>query len=49
MAIGEIPTVQERIVETQDENGNTIYDCEQYELRNTNLTAAITRKLNLVD
>jgi homoserine acetyltransferase len=41
MAIGEIPTIQERIVEKQDENGNTFYETEYYELCKTDLSAAL--------
>ncbi|MCP3672427.1 MAG: hypothetical protein GY814_18750, partial [Gammaproteobacteria bacterium] len=41
MAMGEIPVIHERNVEKQDENGNTYFETEYYELRKTDLRAAL--------
>ncbi|MFT5219786.1 MAG: hypothetical protein ACI87H_001926 [Gammaproteobacteria bacterium] len=41
MAIGEIPVIEERIVEKKDANGNTISEVERHEVRKTDLKAAI--------
>ena len=41
MAIGEIPVIQERLVEKRNENGNTLYETEIIELRKTDLRAAV--------
>jgi len=41
MAIGEIPVIQEQIIEKQDENGNTFFETEYFELRKTDLRAAV--------
>ena len=41
MAVGEIPVIEERIVEKQDENGNSLYETEYVELRKTDLKAAV--------
>jgi hypothetical protein len=47
MAAGEIPVIEERIVEKQGENGNTTYETEYVELRKTDLGAAI-RALEMI-
>ena len=47
MAVGEIPVIEERIVEKQDENGKTTYETEYVELRKTDLGAAI-RALEMI-
>jgi hypothetical protein len=41
MAVGEIPVIEERVVQKQGENGNTIYETEYVELSKTNLRAAV--------
>ena len=41
MAMGDTPTVQERIVEKQDEDGNIVCKTELVELRKTDLRAAV--------
>jgi hypothetical protein len=48
MVMGDIPAVQEKMIKKKNENDNTIYEIERYELCNTNLTAAI-RALELID
>ena len=41
MAMGDTPTVQERIVEKQDEDGNIVCKTELVELRKTDMRAAV--------
>jgi len=47
MAIGEIPAVQERIVEKHYENDNTYYETDRYELCNTDLRVTL-RALEMI-